>query len=140
MSRCDILTLRHSAMCNIIIEHNVVRKVKVVEMELDKVLKAYIPMTETAFYILLSLIEPRHGYGIVKHVENITNGRISLGSGTVYGTLTKMQKHGIITVYSDQKRKTIYEITDIGRTLMVDEITRLKELHENALKYEGELR
>ena len=110
------------------------------DVELDKVIKAYIPMTETAFYILLSLTEPRHGYGIVKHVENITKGRISLGSGTVYGTLTKMQKSGIITVYADEKRKTIYEITDIGKTLMIHEIKRLKELHENALTYEGEFR
>lgn len=109
-------------------------------METEKVLKAYIPMTETAFYILLSLTEPRHGYGIVKHVENITKGRISLGSGTVYGTLTKMQKQGIITVYADEKRKTVYEITDIGKTLMAHEISRLKELHGNALIYEGDFR
>ena len=109
-------------------------------MELEKVLKTYSPMTETAYYILLSLTEPRHGYGIVKHVENITKGRIRLGSGTVYGTLTKMQKHGVITVYSDEKRKTVYEITDIGKALMAHEINRLKELHENALTYEGEFK
>lgn len=107
-------------------------------MNLEKVLKVYIPMTETAYYILLSLTEPRHGYGIVKHVESITEGRIRLGSGTVYGTLSKMQKQGIITVYSDEKRKTIYEITDTGNKLMVVEISRLKELHKNALKYEEE--
>ena len=97
-------------------------------------------MRETAFYTLLSLTEPRHGYGIVKHVEKITKGRIRLGSGTVYGTLTKMQKSGIITVYADEKQKTIYAITDIGKTLILHEITRLKELHENALTYEGESR
>lgn len=107
-------------------------------MELKKVLKIYIPMTETAYYILLSLTEPRHGYGIIKHVEEITKKRIRLGSGTVYGTLTKMQRDGIIIVYADEKRKKTYEITDIGRNLMREEINRLKELHENALKYEGE--
>jgi len=55
-------------------------------LEFERVLKRYLPMTETAFYILLSLTEPRHGYGIVKHVEEITGARIRLGSGTVYGT------------------------------------------------------
>ncbi|RDW15019.1 PadR family transcriptional regulator [Oceanobacillus chungangensis] len=95
-------------------------------------------MTETAYYILLSLTEPRHGYGIIKHVEQITNDRIRLGSGTIYGTLTKMQRDGIISVYADEKRKKIYEVTDIGKQLMQAEIERLKELHENALKYEGE--
>ncbi|WP_419096234.1 PadR family transcriptional regulator [Sutcliffiella tianshenii] len=95
-------------------------------------------MTETAFYILLSLTEPRHGYGIIKHVEEISNGRIRLGSGTIYGTLTKMQKDGVITVFADAERKTVYEITDSGKALITSEIERLKELHGNALKYEGE--
>ncbi|GAB3063044.1 PadR family transcriptional regulator [Virgibacillus ainsalahensis] len=107
-------------------------------MRLEKVLKTYIPMTETAYYILLSLTEPRHGYGIIKHVEKITNGRIRLGSGTIYGTLTKMQRDGVITVYADEKRKKTYEITTIGKKLIISEIKRLKELHKNALKYEGD--
>jgi DNA-binding PadR family transcriptional regulator len=105
-------------------------------LDIEKVLKKYIPMTETAFYILLSLTNPRHGYGIVKHVEEISGTRIRLGSGTVYGTLTKMQKDGIITVFSDEERKTVYEITDVGKKLILAEINRLKELHRNALRYE----
>ena len=109
-------------------------------MKIEKILKTYIPMTETAFYILLSLTIPRHGYGIIKHVEELTMGRLVLGSGTIYGTLTKMQRDEIITVYSDEKRKTIYEITDVGKELMNHEITRLKELHANALTCEGEFK
>ena len=105
-------------------------------MDFEKVLKKYVPMTETAFYILLSLTIPRHGYGIVKHVEEISGSRIRLGSGTVYGTLTKMQKDGIITVFSDEERKTVYEVTEIGKKLMAAEIRRLKELYQNAIKYE----
>ncbi len=101
-------------------------------------LKKYVPMTETAFYILLSLTEPRHGYGIVKHVEDITAGRLVLGSGTVYGTLTKMQKDGVITVFADEQRKTVYEITHAGKELMKAEIIRIKEIHSNAIAFEGE--
>lgn len=100
--------------------------------------KSYIPMTETAFYILLSLNEPRHGYGIIKYVEELTEGRLILGSGTIYGTLTKMQRDKIISVYADEKRKKVYEITAVGKALMRHEIIRLKELHANAIKYEGE--
>lgn len=107
-------------------------------MGVEKILKTYLPMTETAYYILLSLTQPRHGYGIIKHVEEITDGRIRLGSGTVYGTLTKMQRDGIITVFSDQKRKTVYEVTATGKMLIRQEIARLKELFGNAMKYEGE--
>lgn len=67
----------------------------------EKLLKSFLPMTETAFYILLSLSEPRHGYAITKFVSDLTEGRIKLGSGTIYGTLTKMQKEGLIAVYPD---------------------------------------
>ena len=109
-------------------------------MKTEKILKLYIPMTETAFYILLSLTIPRHGYGIIKHVEELTMGRLVLGSGTIYGTLMKMQRDEIITVYADEKRKTIYEITDVGKELMRHEVNRLKELHASALKYEGEFK
>lgn len=107
-------------------------------MKIEKVLKSYLPMTETAFYILLSLKVPRHGYGIIKNVEELTNGRLVLGSGTIYGTLTKMQRDGIISVYSDQLRKKIYEVTDVGKILMQHEIMRLKELHANAVRHEEE--
>lgn len=105
-------------------------------MDIQKMLKKYVPMTETAFYILLSLKIPRHGYGIIKHVEEITAGRLSLGSGTVYGTLTKMQKDGVIVVFADEQRKTVYEITDTGKKLLTEEIKRLRELHQNASTFE----
>ncbi|XHY44938.1 PadR family transcriptional regulator [Psychrobacillus sp. L3] len=107
-------------------------------MTVEKIIASYIPMTETAFYILLSLSEPRHGYGIIKHVEEITKGRLVLGSGTIYGTLKKMQRDYIVKVYADELRKTIYEISEIGKTLIRNEISRLKELHTNALMYEEE--
>lgn len=105
---------------------------------MDKILKAFLPMTETAYYILLSLAEPRHGYAIIQHVEDITKGRITLGSGTVYGTLTKLQNKGVISVFSDEKRRTVYEITKIGKKLILAEIERIKEIYENAVEYEGD--
>ncbi|MFA9398627.1 MAG: PadR family transcriptional regulator [Clostridiaceae bacterium] len=106
-------------------------------MNKDKIIKKYLPMTETAYYILLSLYKPRHGYGIILKVQDLTKGRISLGSGTVYGTLSKMQRDGIVSIYSSEDRKTIYEITDIGRELITLEFERIKELNQNALELEG---
>lgn len=106
-------------------------------MKLDKLVKSYIPMTETAYYILLSLSAPRHGYGIIKYVEELTKGRIRLGSGTVYGTLTKMQKDNLIAVFSDGGRKTVYEITDQGRNILELEMERIKRLYTDTLSQEG---
>lgn len=85
---------------------------------IEKVLKKYVPMTETAFYILLSLTRPRHGYGIIKHVDELSDGRLRLGSGTVYGTLTKMNKDGLIAVFADEERKTVYEVSALGKEVM----------------------
>jgi len=106
-------------------------------MEYDKLIKAYIPMTETAYYILLSLNEPRHGYGIIRFVDELTHGRIVLGSGTIYGTLIKMQKDKLISVFADGDRKTVYEITTQGLVILVIEMERVKILHADTLIQEG---
>lgn len=103
---------------------------------MDKILKKYHPMTETAFYILFSLREPRHGYGIIKNIEALTNSRLKLGSGTIYGTLTKMQQDGLIQLFSDEERKTIYEITALGKLVLQQEMQRINELHANILRFE----
>lgn len=107
--------------------------------DIEKLKKSYLPMTETAFYILLALTEPRHGYGITKFVAELTDNRIKLGSGTVYGTLTKMQKDDLIDIYDDSDKKIIYEITDIGREVLRAEISRIKLLYNNAVSQEGNI-
>ena len=106
---------------------------------MEKIFKKYDPMTETAFYILFSLTEPRHGYGIIKNIEELTAGRLKLGSGTIYGTLTKMQKDGLIAVFSDGERKTIYEMTALGQRILQQEMNRIKEIHHHILAFEEEL-
>ena len=94
-------------------------------------------MSETFYYILLSLDEPRHGYGIIKFVGELSDGRIMLGSGTVYGTLKKMQKDKLINVFSNEARKTVYKITADGKELLKIEINRLKKVYADALKQEA---
>lgn len=58
--------------------------------------KVYVPMTEAAFFILLCLRKPNHGYGIVQMVEKMTNGTIRLTPSTMYGSLSKMKKDNVI--------------------------------------------
>ena len=65
-------------------------------MNLQHLQKRFIPMSETMFYILSSLTEARHGYGIMQHVEKLTRGRIVLGAGTVYQSLSKLEKEKLI--------------------------------------------
>ena len=54
------------------------------------------PMTEATFYILLSLIHPSHGYGMMQSIKELSKGRLIMGPGTLYGVLTRMNKEGLI--------------------------------------------
>ena len=98
----------------------------------DKLLKAYIPMSETAYYILLSLVSPRHGYGIMQHVAELTDNRILLGAGTLYGSLSKMERDSLIQFLKGENKRKIYEITDFGVMVLEAEIKRITELYHHS--------
>lgn len=100
------------------------------------------PLTEAFFYILLALRKPNHGYGIIQEVEQLTDGRVILGPGTLYGALQTMQKREWIRIYSqdtESRKKKEYIITELGRQAFEPEKSRLEELLNNAkLMEEGE--
>ena len=94
--------------------------------------KVYLPMTETAFYILLCLLEPNHGYGIVQKVDKMTEGRVKLAPGTMYGSLSKMEKDKVICFVGEEEKRKIYTITDLGREVLQIELERIKRLYNIA--------
>ena len=90
--------------------------------------KVYVPMTETAFYILLCLKKPNHGYGIVQTVEKLTEGAIRLTPGTMYGSLSKMEKDGLIQFVREEDKRKIYQITGLGMEVLQIELKRIERL------------
>lgn len=94
--------------------------------------KVYVPMTETGFYILLCLQKPNHGYGIVQKVEQMTEGEIRLAPGTMYGSLSKMEKDGLIRFVKEEEKRKIYQITELGIEVLQLEKKRIERLHRNA--------
>jgi DNA-binding PadR family transcriptional regulator len=94
--------------------------------------KVYVPMTETAFYILLCLQAPNHGYGIVQRVEKMTEGAVRLAPGTMYGSLSKMERDGLIRFVREEDKRKIYEITPLGREVLELERARIARLYRNA--------
>lgn len=90
-------------------------------------------LTEASFYILLSLIKPLHGYGIMQKVEELTAGRVRLAAGTLYGAINSMLEKGWIKALPEEKdsRKKEYIITPVGRKILEEEMTRLEELVTN---------
>lgn len=104
-------------------------------MNIQKIRKRFIPMSETMFYILLSLQQERHGYGIMLYVKEITKDRITLGAGTIYQSLGKLDSDGLIAPVEEIDRKKIYVITEIGKQILKEEVNRIKEIYNNLEVY-----
>ena len=93
--------------------------------------KVYVPMTETGFYILLCLQEEMHGYSVVQKVEALTQGEIRLSPGTMYGSLSKMEKDGLIQFIREEDKRKIYRITGLGKEVLELEMKRIERLYRN---------
>ncbi|MFP7494263.1 PadR family transcriptional regulator [Terribacillus saccharophilus] len=91
----------------------------------------YLPLTHTTFYILISLTTPLHGYGIMQKVEEMSNGDVILGPGTLYGALSKLEKQKIISkTDEDHERRKCYVLTKLGKQVVKLEWDRLQKLVE----------
>ena len=82
-------------------------------------------LTEQMFYILLCLRTERCGIDIMDTVQNLTGGRISVGSGTLYNLLEQFQSEGLIRETKVEGRRRSYILTDKGRTILEEEYHRL---------------
>jgi DNA-binding PadR family transcriptional regulator len=86
------------------------------------------PMTEAMFYILLALLKPGHGYGMMQRILELSGGRIHMGPGTLYGVLTRMRKEGLILLDSEENRRKNYSITEEGKKALHAEYQRLQKM------------
>ena len=94
--------------------------------------KVYVPMTETGFYILLCLQTPNHGYGIVQKVKELTEDEVVLGPGTMYGSLSKMEKDGLIEfVREEEKRKIYLRDNETINKVLKEYINDVREVEKN---------
>lgn len=93
-------------------------------------------LTEAIYYILLSLCRPRHGYGIMQQVEQMSGGRVHLAPGTLYGALNSLCSREWIVPLPEEvgSRRKEYIITELGRQALRAELRRLKELTLNGEK------
>lgn len=96
--------------------------------------KVYVPMSETGFYILLCLREEAHGYSIVKKTEHLTNGEIKISPGTLYGSLSKMEKDGLISFIREEDKRKIYRITALGTEVLELEMKRIERLYKSMME------
>ena len=97
----------------------------------EHIRKVYVPLTETGFYILMCLRQETHGYGIVQRVAELTDGEIVISPGTMYGSLSKMEKDGLIEFVRTEEKRKIYIITELGRRVLDLEMKRIRRLYKN---------
>lgn len=98
------------------------------------------PLTEGIYYILLSLTVPNHGYGIIRQTLEMTEGRLELGAGTLYGAINNLLDKGWIALHREEKdsrKKKEYVITRLGQAALEEEMERLEELLENGRRITG---
>ena len=90
-------------------------------------------LTESTYYILLSLHTPQHGYGIMQQAEQMSGGRVRLAAGTLYGALNTLCDKGWIIQLPvvDGSRKKEYKLTEKGRQVLQNELDRLRQLVAN---------
>lgn len=98
----------------------------------SKIKRIYIPMTESGFYILFCLQQPQHGYGISQRVRQITGGELIISAGTMYGTLSKMEKDGLIVFAREDEKRKLYQITELGKEVLDTEMKRIERLYKNS--------
>ena len=96
-------------------------------------------LTEGVYYILLSLLQPLHGYGIIQNVEKLSGGRVRLAAGTLYGAINTLLEKGWIAALEGEadSRKKEYVITELGREMLNKELQRLEELVQNGKRLLG---
>ena len=90
-------------------------------------------LTESTYYILLSLVTPQYGYGIMQQTEQMSAGRVRLAAGTLYGALNALCDKGWIIQLpiEDGSRKKQYKLTDKGLQVLKGELDRLRQLVAN---------
>lgn len=83
-------------------------------------------LTEQMYYVLLSLTEERHGYGIMQYVTELTGGRVSVGAGTLYALLARFETEGLIEASGERENRKYYRLTGDGRRALDEEYDRLR--------------
>jgi DNA-binding PadR family transcriptional regulator len=93
----------------------------------------YLPLTESTYYIMLSLTGALHGYGVMQKVEEISQGTVKVGPGTLYGVFTTLEKEGLIVKVGETDRRKSYTLTEKGRKVLAGQIRRLEIMAKNGL-------
>ncbi|WP_240795487.1 PadR family transcriptional regulator [Aquibacillus halophilus] len=96
------------------------------------------PMTEAMYYVLLALNQPLHGYAVMDVVKQVSNDRVLMGPGTLYGIIKRLQKDRLIVLEELDGRRKVYQLSELGREALLKEYHRLQQMVEDGKLMFGE--
>lgn len=85
-------------------------------------------LTDTMLYVLLALVQPRHGYAVMQFLEDESGGKIMLGPASLYTTLKKLVDAGLISEIAADDTRRVYHLTSSGRDILTQNINRRRQL------------
>lgn len=98
---------------------------------MSETINKYLPLTESTAYILLALVEPLHGYGVMQKVDAMSEGTVKLGPGTLYGAFSTLETEKLIVKVAEVERRKSYTLTEKGKSLLKEHIRRSQILVNN---------
>ena len=98
---------------------------------MDTQFTKYLPLTESTTYILMALAEPLHGYALMQKVEEMSQGTVKIGPGTLYGAFSQLEKEGLIQMVKEADRRKSYLLTTKGKSVLQEHIRRTEILVMN---------
>ena len=99
----------------------------------QKTSNKHLPLTEASYYILLALVTPNHGYAVMQEAEVVSQGTVRLAPGTIYGALAALETGKLITMVGTEGRRKIYQVTELGKEVLREQIHRYQIMLENAV-------
>jgi PadR family transcriptional regulator, regulatory protein PadR len=89
-------------------------------------------MREPTYFLLAGLLDgPRHGYAIAQIARELSSGGVGMSAGTLYGALERLSDQGLIRAVEEVRvggrRRRVYELTEDGRSQLIEEAQRLRE-------------
>jgi DNA-binding PadR family transcriptional regulator len=91
----------------------------------------YLPLSETTFYTMVSLVEPMHGYILMQKVKEISQGTVQIGAGTLYTIFSTLEKEKLIKMVREDDRRKTYALTKKGEQVLLKQIQRLEIMAQN---------
>jgi DNA-binding PadR family transcriptional regulator len=106
-------------------------------MTKEKMPSNYLPLSESTFYILVALVEPLHGYGVMQRTAEISQGQVVIGPGTLYGAFSTLEKEGLICMVREEERRKVFRLTDLGKDVLERQLARYQVMLENGRRALG---